>query len=207
MGQQITHSKQDTRFTSDIQNRIQFDEHDNNGMILGDNYIPIELITHMMFYYTDAKTLLNCQRVCKRWNMLITDHVWRKKATITTGHKFNPDDPLSWKDYYFIYAKNLFGKNLLKNHSGGESMNKHWEIMRQGGDLWRVECPPKGTPLLPIEPGFANTQHCFVTSFGYCIKSQVIDLIEEGFSEFILDNMKPLIEVNVRKLFMHYKLN
>lgn len=184
------------------ESRVEFDEDSNNGMILSDHYIPAELLIDLMCNYIDEKTLLSCQRVCKRWNILITDFVWHKKAERKSKTKFPQDDKLTWKDYYLIYAKNLFIKNLLKNHSGEEGLSDHWNIVSNGGDRWIVECPPVGAPSLPEGPEFENKEHCFVTSFTVSTKEQVIDLYNEGFTANILDHMQPPIEVSLMLILL-----
>lgn len=181
---------------SEKENRVEFDEEDDNGLILSNIYIPEELITELMLYYTDGKTLANCQLVCKRWNTWISEYLWRKKAEISTGLKFSPNGPLRWQDYQLIYRKSLFARNFVKNHSGIDGVTAHWVTEKNGGNGWRVECPPTGAPSLPDEPGFHNSQHCFATSYGNCQKWQMIDLLKEGFTENILDNYRPPIEVN-----------
>lgn len=165
------------------------DELDDNVVIL-----PIELILHIL-YLADEKTVLTCQQVCKEWNMLMMNDVWRRKAEIKTGHKFNFDWNLDWKDFYLICSKNLFGRNFIKNPSGEKHLS-HWQIIdNDHGSGWAVECPPILAPLLSKEPEFENQQFCFVTSSSGCYKEYVVDLIAEGFSANILDQIRPPIEV------------
>lgn len=170
------------------------DDLENNGLIFNGIYMPVELILHVL-YLADEETVLNCQQVCKYWNMLIVNHVWWKKAEMKTGCQFHSDWKLNWKDFYSICSKNLFGRNLIKNHSGEEHL-KYWTITENGGDGWTVECPPLQTALLSNDPEFENKQNCFVTSSSGCYKEQVVDLIEVGFTANILDNMQPPIQVN-----------
>lgn len=323
-------------------------EFEDNGLILNNVYVPIELIQRIM-YYVDDKTLLNCQLVCKLWNETVTNYVWRKKAEMQTGRKFSSESVLNWKDFHLICAKNLFGRNLLKNHSGENGL-MHWifleddfELLNNGyndssddnidgrssseesdsestieidgevtdeGDndndnmnesdkfsemsdsesdidrnivvdvpirgandsddeneslhsdrgnenasvnehlfnfididsenenhsnsdsdtdsdsdsdsdtnsnigndngnsdedflidddhrnymsSWIVECPPIGSPSLPLEAEHGYRNHCFVTNYHDCYKEQVINLIKEGFSINILDEMQPPFE-------------
>lgn len=324
-----------------IEESNDFDE--NNGLILNDISVPIELIQRIMSH-TEEKTLLNCQLVCKRWNETITEYVWRKKAEIKTGHRFSTDNILHWKDFYLICAKNLFKRNLLKNHSGEEDF-QHWTLLEDdfvvqnnrhysdsydyddssdvdsspnedsdasmnsevniqiddengsdtnseidndnesidsgnvnnddeqheknnssddsdesngnvnhgdsehdtdnntdnesmldvievdsenesnsntgshdddtdqsdyitdhtGSDYdydfdmngWIVECPPIGVPHLPAQPEFEDKEHCFATTYYNCYKEQEIDLLKEGFSVNILDELRPPFEVNL----------
>lgn len=112
--------------TLSSQSCVELDQVGDNGLILNDVYLPIELIQRILFF-ADEKTLLNCQLVCNCWNTIITDYVWRKKAEMKTSHKFSPDAVLDWKDFYLIYAKDLFRSNLIKNPSGEEGF-KYWKI-------------------------------------------------------------------------------
>lgn len=173
----------------------------NNGLILQNVEIPQELIENILFY-VDVKTLLNCRRVCKCWNEIITDYIWRKKAEVKIGRTFTSDSIFEWKDFYLL-CSDLFGRNLMDNHSGKVKF-KRWQITHNHGDKWSIECPPIGSPALPKEPEFGNTQHCFVTSYGNCYKFYIIDLIKEGFTENILDHLQPPIEVSFIGIYFLY---
>lgn len=173
--------------------QVNTDELVNNGLVLNGTEMPPELIENILFY-VDVKSLLKCRRVCKYWNEVITHQVWRKKAENRTGFKFTTDTALGWKEYYLICSE-LFGRNFVKNHSGKEKF-KYWHITDREGDGWAIECPPIGAPLLSPEPEFENKQHCFVTSYGDCLKIYTVDLIREGFTTNILDQLQPSIEVS-----------
>ncbi|XP_076284968.1 F-box only protein 6-like [Lasioglossum baleicum] len=169
-------------------------EESENGLIFVDMYIPSELLTQI-FTYVDHKSLLNCQLVCKQWEMLIKSYVWRKVAELTSGgQSLSLWKKVPWRVYYFI-CKN-FGKNLIRNHSGDE-LYKHWEIEKGDGHRWVVENPPKGVPLLPSDdPILEGKQYCFVTSGNLNIKKQTIDLEKEGLTPYVLDNLRPPIEIS-----------
>lgn len=174
-----------------------YDEMENNGLILSDKYIPEELLAEFLCY-VDNETLLDCQLVCVRWKNLIRRYVWRKKAEMTFNHSQTLDTSMPWKEYYLIAKKKPFERNLIKNHSGQFGVQSHWEICKNGGDNWKVENPPVGTPLLPTKhvPVFEGQQYCFVTSYRNCIKVQTIDLEKEGLTSHILDALQPTIEVS-----------
>ncbi|XP_073441149.1 F-box only protein 2 isoform X1 [Dendrobates tinctorius] len=74
-------------------------------------------------------------------------------------------------------------KNLIKNPCGEEDL-EHWEVVENGGDEWKVEDLPGdcGAPF----PSDGVSKY-FVTSFELCKKSQLIDLLQEGFTEEVLD--------------------
>lgn len=174
--------------------RIEYDENNNNGLIMCDKYIPEELISQLLINYVDYKSLLKCQIVCKHWKYLIQNYVWRKKSELIVGQSLNSIKDVSWKVYYKICHKKPFNKNLIKNHSGKEGL-KYWRIIGQGGDDWIVEEPPLGVPDLPKEAQFDNKQRCFVTSYITCTKHQIVQLVPEGLSPEFLDKYQPSIEI------------
>lgn len=166
----------------------------DKNLILKTVEIATELIEHILLY-TDMKTLLNCRRVCKCWNEIITtQHFWRKRAEIKIGYSFGLDSVLEWKDFYLICSESLFDKNLVKNHSG-ERKFERWKITQNHGDSWTVQRPLSARSS-PKQPGFVGKQHCFVNSCSNCYKHYTIDLIEEGFTANILDHLRPSIEVS-----------
>ncbi|XP_034934476.1 F-box only protein 6-like [Chelonus insularis] len=175
--------------------RVAYDENGNNGFVLCDKYIPEELLAELLCY-VDYKSLLNCQIVCKRWKVLIQEYVWRKKAEMIFGQSLQCIKDMPWPVYYVICKKNPFDKNLVKNHSGQNGLKKDWQIVSQGGDHWKVENPPNGVPPLPDDPVFEGHQSCFVTSYFTCTKRQIINLVEEGLSPYLLDTFQPPIVVS-----------
>ncbi|XP_076244678.1 F-box only protein 6 isoform X2 [Calliopsis andreniformis] len=183
-------------YNSTVNSCAKFDKKENNGLILCNTYLPEELLAEIFCYVTD-KSLLNCQLVCKRWKNLIQSYVWRKKAEITFGRLFLWDQDVPWHEYYLISKKKPFERNLVKNHSGEEGVEKYWDSIDEGGIPWKVENPPIGVPPLPSdEPLFNGKQFCFVTSYLLCPKVQTINLKTEGLSPYILDHFQPPIVVS-----------
>ncbi|XP_032401487.1 F-box only protein 2-like isoform X1 [Xiphophorus hellerii] len=79
-------------------------------------------------------------------------------------------------------------RNLLRNPCGNEQLES-WELTENGGNQWKVE----------DMPGDCGHDFCteevtkyFATSFELCLKRQVIDLIEEGYSPEQLDTQPPV---------------
>ncbi|XP_014613181.1 PREDICTED: F-box only protein 44-like [Polistes canadensis] len=176
--------------------RVPYDETGDNGYILGNKYIPQELLAEFLCH-VDNTTLLNCQLVCQHWKSLILNYVWRKKAEMTLTRPHTLDTDMPWKAYYLIAKKKPFERNLIKNHSGEHGVQKHWKILTDGGDHWKVENPPKGVPPLPKnDPVFGKKEHCFVTSYNSCFKIQTIDLEAEGLTSYVLDVLQPTIVVS-----------
>uniref|UniRef100_A0A8C6UYJ3 FBA domain-containing protein n=1 Tax=Neogobius melanostomus TaxID=47308 RepID=A0A8C6UYJ3_9GOBI len=79
-------------------------------------------------------------------------------------------------------------RNLLKNPDGNEGLQS-WELVRNEGDGWMVQDIPGGC-------GFDFPGHCkfFATSFRLCLKRQVVNLLNQGFSAEHLDN-QPLVKI------------
>lgn len=174
--------------------REVFDEKVENGLIVSGTYLPEELLAEILCY-VDYSSLSKCRLVCKRWKDLTETYVWRKKAEISLGRSLLFRTEVPWYFYYLICVKKPFERNLIKNHSGEEGTESHWDTVTQG-ENWKVENPPIGVPLLPNnEPVLEGKQYCFVTSFRLCIKRQVIRLEEEGLLPCILDELQPPIVV------------
>jgi len=173
--------------------RTIFNEKSDNGLLICDNHIPPELLTEI-FCRVEPKSLLNCQLVCKRWKILIQSYVWRKKAEMTVNKLFPRHKEIPWQAFYHICKKKPFERNLLRNHSG-QNGKKYWQIIFEGGDRWRIEKPPIGVPELPSVPVFEGLQICFATSYKNCTKTQIVDLIAEGFHPYFLDVLQPSITV------------
>ncbi|XP_011633069.1 F-box only protein 44-like isoform X2 [Pogonomyrmex barbatus] len=191
MGQFITTPWISTSPTS----RVMFDVEGDNGLMLYNRYLPVELLVEI-FCRADCKTLLTCQLVCKRWQMMIQKYVWHKKAEQTLGKAFPWHEDVPWSVFYFICKKQPYERNLMKNHSGMEGMD-YWTITYNSGDCWTVEEPPAGVPELPTtELMFKERHTCFTTSFHTCIKEQSVDLVAEGIHPYVLDTMQPSITVS-----------
>lgn len=175
--------------------RVMFDEEGNNGLVLCDKYLPVEVLMEI-FCHADCRTLMSCQLVCKRWRLLMSQ-VWHKKTERTLGRPFPWDDEMPWHAYYLACTQKPYERNLVSNHSGSrKDGTKDWVVLESGGDHWTVEKPPVGIPEMPqSEPMFKYKQSCFATSYSYCSKVQHINLVAAGIHPYILDKYQPPIEV------------
>ncbi|XP_056021481.1 F-box only protein 6-like isoform X2 [Ostrea edulis] len=111
----------------------------------------------------------------------------------------------------FVNEKDLLLKSSL--------VCKTWKRLIDSQTLWRTKCERAGyysQSLLPNPPGdfkkyyFQNPYNrnliknpcakgpyrCWVTSYGWCEKHQIIDLIAEGCSPAVLDEIRPEIQVS-----------
>lgn len=66
---------------------------------------------------------------------------------------------------------------------------KSWQIQENGGDGWKVE------EVMVPHPN-ETTQKNFVTSYGMCKKSQLIDLEAEGYNASFMDHFQPDIKIS-----------
>ncbi|XP_014226462.1 F-box only protein 6-like [Trichogramma pretiosum] len=169
-------------------------ENGENGLVFNfEHYIPQELVSDI-FTYLDIESLVACQQVCRTWKSLIQSYVWRKKAEQKLRQALPHDEEASWIMYYKICKQRPLKRNLIKNPCGNNGF-RHWKILSNGGDRWTTESPPTGIPPLPTDLNVLTEDSCFVTSYGPCWASQEIDLIKEGCTEYLLDNIQPVIKI------------
>ncbi|XDV17204.1 hypothetical protein PO909_016581, partial [Leuciscus waleckii] len=76
--------------------------------------------------------------------------------------------------------------NLLKNPRAEDGL-QGWEIVKNGGDGWLTE--NRGHPDDTVTK-------CFLTSFRLCLKQQLIDLKERGYSDAFMDLLQPPIRIS-----------
>ncbi|KAM9299259.1 F-box only protein 2-like [Gastrophryne carolinensis] len=114
--------------------------------------------------------------------------------------KFNPKVELSWRERTANHPSSkpdlviggtrgiaasvtAMARNLIKNNCGEEEL-ECWEILQEGGDGWKVEEVPGDCGAEFPDNG---AHKYFASSFDWCSKSQLIDLLAEGFTEEALD--------------------
>uniref|UniRef100_A0A8C3I0R2 F-box protein 27 n=1 Tax=Chrysemys picta bellii TaxID=8478 RepID=A0A8C3I0R2_CHRPI len=154
------------------------------------NPLPDELLAQILSWVPGRALVTRCRLVCRRWRDLIDGPtVWRLQgerrpglgATLAAARLCLPPQ---WSR---ICVLEPFGRNLVRNPCGQDQFS-HWQV-EHGGNGWNVEenlCPVEGAPA----------QTCFVSSFQWCVKSQMVDLLEEGLWEELLDNYQPEIYVS-----------
>ncbi|ETE61886.1 F-box only protein 27, partial [Ophiophagus hannah] len=81
------------------------------------------------------------------------------------------------------------GRNLVRNPCGREEF-RHWAVHCEGWNAgWNVE-----ENRSPVEG--AEAQTCFASSYEWCQKEQLIDLLKEGLWPDLLDAYQPDIVVS-----------
>lgn len=177
---------------------------DMNGLAICENYVPYELLSKL-FGYLNPKELVICHLVCKRWNELIKEYVWRKKAELVTGQTFPFNENINWFSYYLLCEKSAFNRNLLlsdkvdirdDNDNGGDAF-KTFKF-----DEKKNSSPINAIPI-PFPKDLAvNDEICLSISCGLSFSTAKrnfhINLLKEGLTEKILDNIQPIIKVCIK---------
>uniref|UniRef100_A0A8C8RP30 F-box protein 27 n=1 Tax=Pelusios castaneus TaxID=367368 RepID=A0A8C8RP30_9SAUR len=151
--------------------------------------LPDELLVQILSWVPGRALLTRCRQVCRRWrDLLDAPTVWRlrcerrgQRAALAAARLCPP--PL-WSRLDLLEP---FGRNLIRNPCG-EGGFTHWKV-RNGGDGWQV-----GENCHPVEG--ASAQTCFISSYTWCLKWQVIDLLKEGLWEELLDTYQPEIYIS-----------
>ncbi|XP_023965573.3 F-box only protein 17-like [Chrysemys picta bellii] len=154
------------------------------------NRLPDELLALILSWVPGRALVTRCRLVCRRWRDLIDGPtVWRlqgerwpRLGAILVAARLCPSP--QWSRIGLLEP---FGRNLVRNPCGQDQFS-HWQV-EHGGNGWNVEgnlCPVEGAPA----------QTCFVSSFQWCVKSQMVDLLEEGLWEELLDNYQPEIYIS-----------
>ncbi|XP_032217607.1 LOW QUALITY PROTEIN: F-box only protein 6 [Mustela erminea] len=153
------------------------------------NELPENILLEV-FTHAPARQLLRCRLVCSLWRDLIDlVTLWKRKCLREGFITEDWDQPVAdWKVFYFLCS---LRRNLLRNPCAEEDLTS-WQIDSNGGDKWKVERLPgdHGTDFPD-----SKVKKYFVTSFGMCLKSQLVDLKAEGYWEDLLDTFRPEIEV------------
>ncbi|KAK0142524.1 F-box only protein 6 [Merluccius polli] len=64
-----------------------------------------------------------------------------------------------------------------------------WDILSNMGDGWRVE------EVMTPHPNQGATQN-FVSSYGPCMKAQLVDLRKKGYNNYLMDKVQPHIRIS-----------
>ncbi|XP_020949008.1 F-box only protein 6 isoform X1 [Sus scrofa] len=154
------------------------------------NQLPESILLEVFTHLPARQLLLNCRPVCSLWRDLIDlVTLWKRKCLCEGFVAEDWDQPVAdWKVFYFLCS---LRRNLLRNPCAEDDMTS-WKIDSNGGNHWKVESLPgaHGTDFPD-----SKVKKYFVTSYGMCLKSQLIDLKAEGYWEELLDKFRPDIVV------------
>ncbi|XP_053307804.1 F-box only protein 2 [Spea bombifrons] len=152
---------------------------------------PDPVLTQILAGLPAEELVLVCRLVCHQWKNIVDGaEIWRIKCRRDGLAETARDaERGGWKTSYFLHRRK---KNLIRNHRAEEDLDS-WEVVANGGDGWNVEeLPGDNGRDFPIE----GIRKYFATSFEWCSKAQVIDLLNEGYWEELLDTEQPNIVIN-----------
>ncbi|KAM9036393.1 F-box only protein 2 [Sarcophilus harrisii] len=154
--------------------------------------LPDPIMIQILASVPATELVLICRLVCLQWKELVDGaSLWVLKCQQEglAGEDQIEEDRENWQMFYFLSKRK---RNLLKNVFGEDEFES-WGDIEHGGDGWKVEEIPGdcGSEFTEDE----NVKKCFVTSFGWCRKAQVVDLRAEGYWEELLDTTQPSIVV------------
>lgn len=149
-----------------------------------------DVLTVLLSHVPARELVLTCRLVCRAWKDLVDKvHIWKRKCLREGYFRRGWDTfPENWMKYYFLRP---LMRNLLRNPCGEERF-QFWTLDENGGDLWKIEnLPGEQSASFPDR----NVKQYFVTSYGLCRKSQIVDLMENGCWRKLLDEIQPKIVV------------
>ncbi|KAA0706921.1 F-box only protein 6 [Triplophysa tibetana] len=149
--------------------------------------IPPALVEEIVLNLPAKDVVLICRLVCRDWKELVDSVAhWRERCR-REGFELRDASrqPNDWRQFYFL-SKNP--RNLLKNPRAKDKLNG-WMLVENGGDGWKIE---ENFKSLPND----TNDICFATSYGMCLKEQLIDLRKEGYSPAFMDHLQPAIKIS-----------
>ncbi|CAM4681033.1 unnamed protein product [Leuciscus chuanchicus] len=149
--------------------------------------VPLAVVEEILLNLPEHQVVRVCRLVCREWKELVDSAAhWRERCR---REGIQPCDasrpPEDWRLFYFMSKKR---RNLLKNPRADDDFHG-WEIVQNGGDHWAIEENRKPFPDDTVTK-------CFVTSYGLCLKQQLIDLKKEGYNGAFMDHLQPHIKIS-----------
>ncbi|XP_060794030.1 F-box only protein 6-like isoform X2 [Neoarius graeffei] len=149
--------------------------------------LPLTVVEEILLYLPGQQVICVCRLVCKEWKLVVDSTAFWRERCRREGFKplSIPNVPRYWQAFYFLCKMR---RNLLKNPNADEKFTG-WKILQNGGNQWAIE------NLFAPHPDDTVTK-CFVTSYGRCIKSQLINLEKEGYRPAFMDKIQPDIVIS-----------
>ncbi|XP_062422114.1 F-box only protein 6-like [Pungitius pungitius] len=149
--------------------------------------VPLEILEEIFLHLPPHQVVGVCQSVCRQWREVAdSESLWRERCR---REGYRPRDPSKmtkdWRLFYFLCKKR---RNLLKNPKAEHGITD-WKILENGGDGWSV------AGVMVPHPN-ETVQKNFVTSYGMCRKSQLIELEVEGYNPSFMDRFQPEIRIS-----------
>nr|XP_023649297.1 F-box only protein 6-like isoform X2 [Paramormyrops kingsleyae]XP_023649298.1 F-box only protein 6-like isoform X2 [Paramormyrops kingsleyae]XP_023649299.1 F-box only protein 6-like isoform X2 [Paramormyrops kingsleyae]XP_023649300.1 F-box only protein 6-like isoform X2 [Paramormyrops kingsleyae] len=149
--------------------------------------LPTAVLEEVFLNISPHDVVCVCRLVCHQWKEIVDSASYWRERCRREGLKLRNQNkcPEDWCQFY-ILSKNR--RNLLKNTRADE-MFTGWTIMLNGGDGWKIEDVALNFPD-------EGVKKYFVTSYGSCKKSQLIDVVKEGFGPYLMDEIQPDIIIS-----------
>ncbi|XP_076022612.1 F-box only protein 6-like isoform X2 [Genypterus blacodes] len=149
--------------------------------------LPREVVEEIFLNLPPEQVVNRGRLVCREWKEMVDSAaLWRERCRREGYHlRDSSKTPEDWRLFYFLCKKR---RNLLKNPRA-EGGLREWKIVENGGDKWKVE----GIKLPHPNEAVKNI---FATSYHMCTKSQLIDLVKEGYTRSFLDQFQPDIKIS-----------
>ncbi|XP_006871597.1 PREDICTED: F-box only protein 27 [Chrysochloris asiatica] len=149
--------------------------------------LPPELLLEVLSHVPPRSLLGSCRRVCRGWRALVDGQaLWllilardssaEGRALLAVVRSYLPAVPIALARFC---ERRPIGRNLIRNPCGQEGL-RQW-VVEHGGDGWVVD---ENKTTIPEAPA----QTCFVSSYRWCNKKQVLDLEKEGLWPELLDS-------------------
>uniref|UniRef100_A0A8C5QFD3 F-box protein 2 n=1 Tax=Leptobrachium leishanense TaxID=445787 RepID=A0A8C5QFD3_9ANUR len=149
--------------------------------------VPDDVLVRILAGLPAEELVLVCRLVCNQWKNIVDGaDLWQMKCH---QEGFDEMETGNWKTVYFLKKRK---KNLIKNPCGEEGF-EFWDEIQNEGDGWNIEELPGDCGMeFPTE----GVQKYYASSFEWCSKSQLIDLLQEGYCEELMDVEQPHIMIN-----------
>ncbi|XP_060041884.1 F-box only protein 17 isoform X4 [Erinaceus europaeus] len=156
--------------------------------------LPPELLVQVLSHVPPRALVTRCRAVCRAWRdvvdgpsvwllQLARDRSAQGRALYAMAKRCPPGSEDEEEFPLCALARCCLREPLRRNlifNSCGEQGFRGWEV-EHGGNGWAVE---KNVILVPGAP----SQTCFITSFEWCFKRQLVDLVMEGVWQELLDS-------------------
>ncbi|TRY89875.1 hypothetical protein DNTS_030352 [Danionella cerebrum] len=149
--------------------------------------VPEAVVEEILLNVPAHQVVRVCRLVCAEWRDLVDSNAhWKERCRREGIHPWDSNiNPGDWRQFYFITKKR---RNLIKNPKADDDFNE-WTIVQNGGNYWASEENRKPFPDETVTK-------CFVTSYGLCLKQQLIDLQKEGYNGVFMDKLQPPIKIS-----------
>ncbi|XP_070619839.1 F-box only protein 27-like [Erythrolamprus reginae] len=149
--------------------------------------LPVEVLAQALSWLPPETLATRCRLVCRRWRDLLDGPAvwalqWRREPALRPALRAAARCPRP--PWARLAVQRPLGRNLLRNPCGTEQF-RHW----RSRDGWNLEANRS-----PVEG--AEAQTCFASTYWWCEKEQVIDLLKEGLWPDLMDTFQPDIVVS-----------